>query len=92
MKIRVRVTPNAKRDEILGWKDVALRVKVKAPPVEGKANAAVVELLATTLRVPRSAIRITAGLTDRNKTIEITADEGVIKKLLPGNQSAMPLM
>lgn len=69
--IRVRVTPRAKRNEIAGWRDGVLQVRVAAPPVEGRANDAVCKLLAKRLRVPRSSVQVVRGESARDKTIDI---------------------
>lgn len=75
----VRATPGAKKNEIAGiWEGPAgearLSVKVTAPPDKGKANAAVIKLLAKALRLPKSAFVIASGETSRLKTIEIAGD------------------
>ena len=69
--LRVRVTPRAKRNEIAGWRDGVLLVRVAAPPVEGKANASVLKLLAKRLRVPRSSLIVVQGESSRDKLIRI---------------------
>jgi uncharacterized protein (TIGR00251 family) len=69
--IRVRVTPRAKRNEIAGWRDGVLQVRVAAPPVEGRANDAVCKLLAKRLRVPRSSVQVVRGESARDKLINI---------------------
>ena len=69
--LRVRVTPRAKRNEIAGWRDGVLQVRVAAPPVEGKANASVLKLLAKRLRVPRSSLIVVQGESSRDKVIRI---------------------
>ncbi len=78
-RINLRVQPRASRDEISGWLDAdALRVRVTAPPEDGKANAAVVKLLARQLGVARSDVEIVSGRTSRNKVVEVaglSADE-----------------
>jgi len=71
VRFAVRVQPRASRSEVAGVHGDALRVRVTAPPVEGAANAAVVELLAEVLGVPRRAVRITRGATGRAKLVEI---------------------
>lgn len=77
MKIVLKVTPGARRDEILGWEDDypgvgrVLKLKVAAPPVEGKANKAIEAFLARTLRVPKSAVRITQGASGHIKRVEL---------------------
>jgi len=65
------VQPRAARDEIVGWQDATLRLRVTAPPVAGAANTAVAALLARVLGVPPSSIRVIRGLQARNKVVEI---------------------
>ncbi len=77
--LRLRVTPNAGRNAIEGFERLAdgtevLRIRVAAAPDKGKANVAVIALLAKTLRLPRSAVALTAGGTARLKTVRIDAD------------------
>jgi len=68
----VRLQPRASRDEVLGWNEEgALRVRVKAPPVDGTANVALVQLLAKTIGVAKGKIMLVSGATARNKIIEI---------------------
>jgi len=70
-RIRVRLNPRSARDELAGWQDGELRVKVTAPPVEGRANAALERLLAEVLRVPKTSVRVVAGNRGRVKTVAI---------------------
>jgi uncharacterized protein (TIGR00251 family) len=65
--LRVRVQPKARRNAVMGWRGEALRVSVTAPPEDGKANRAVIELLADTLAVPASSISLVRGATSRDK-------------------------
>lgn len=65
----IRVTPRAAANAVGGERDGALLVRVTAPPVEGKANDAVVALLAEALGVPRRAIRVERGATARTKRV-----------------------
>ena len=74
--LRVRVQPGAGRSEVIGRFGhgpgvAALKLKVAAPPEGGRANAAVSELLATTLGVPKDAVRLIAGETSRTKRVRI---------------------
>ena len=76
MKLRVRATPNARRSEIIGWVDDAqagrlLRVRVAAPPTEGKANAELRNFLARTLALPKSKVVLDKGNAARFKSFEI---------------------
>jgi len=70
LKIRIRVAPRSSRDEVVKTGDDYL-VRVKAQPKEGKANEAVIKLLAEYFEVTRSSVRITSGLSGRNKIVEI---------------------
>lgn len=69
--IAVKVVPRASRDEIVGWLDGALKVRVAAPPADGRANAALEALLAAALGVPKRAVRVAAGHGSQRKRIEI---------------------
>ncbi len=70
MKVQVKVTPNSRTEQINEEGDYFV-VKVKDPPRQGKANQAVVRLLADHFGVPKARVRILSGFTARNKTIEI---------------------
>lgn len=67
----VRVQPRAKRDQIVGVHDGALKVALTAPPVEGAANAALVKLVAAALGVPRRDVTILHGDLSRQKTLRV---------------------
>jgi uncharacterized protein (TIGR00251 family) len=67
----VRVQPRARRDEVVGWQGATLRVRVAAPPAEGRANHAVITLLADALGLPRSSIGLVSGAAGRDKLIRI---------------------
>jgi uncharacterized protein (TIGR00251 family) len=67
----VRVQPGARRSEVQGWHDAALRVRVTAPPSGGAANRAVVDLLAAAFRVPPSRVELVAGATGRDKLFRV---------------------
>lgn len=71
MKITVRVKPNARVDDVAREGEVFL-VKTRAQPHEGKANDAVIRLIANYFKVPRSSVSIVSGLNSRNKIIEIS--------------------
>ncbi len=71
LRIAVRVTPRAGRDEITR-DGKTLRVKLTAPPVDGAANEALVSLLAARLHLAKRAIEIVRGVSSREKLIEIT--------------------
>jgi hypothetical protein len=67
----VRVQPRASKDEIAGEMEGALKVRLRAPAVEDRANEALVEFLAELLKTPRSAVRILGGERSRTKRMEI---------------------
>lgn len=70
--IRVRVQPRASRDEIVGWTGAGeLRIRVKAPPVDDRANRAVIDLFAAFFSVPRREVEITSGATGRLKRLTL---------------------
>ncbi len=71
VSLPVKAVPRAARDEIVGWLDGHLKVKVAAPPQDGKANAAIEALLAAALGVRKSAVRIVAGHGAARKRVEI---------------------
>lgn len=70
----IRVIPRASRNAIEGEYQDALKVRLTAPPLDGRANEALKRMLAETLRVPVSAVRIVAGEKNRTKRVAI---EGV---------------
>lgn len=71
IRLRLRVNPGASRSEVVGRHGAAWKVRVRARAESGKANDALVDLLATTLEIPRSKIEIVAGRGSRDKTILI---------------------
>lgn len=77
MKLALKVTPGAKRNEVLGWEDDypqigrVLKLKIAAPPVEGKANKEIVLFLAKTLGLPKSAVELVHGTSGRIKLAEL---------------------
>jgi len=76
-RIRVRLQPKASRNELKGWKEDPesgeriLQARVTAPPVDGKANKALIALLAKEFKTPKSKIRIVQGETSRDKLVEL---------------------
>ena len=69
--LQVSVMPNAKRTEVDGLHDGALRVRLATPPIEGRANEALIAWLAKSLGVPRRALALAHGAAGRRKTIAI---------------------
>ncbi|HEX7029010.1 MAG TPA: DUF167 family protein [Gammaproteobacteria bacterium] len=71
--LRLHVQPRASRDEIAGVHGDALKVRITAPPVDGKANAHLVRYLADEFGVPAGAVELVAGATGRRKLFRIRA-------------------
>ena len=67
----VRVAPRSSRNQIVGVAGGALKIKLTAPPVEGAANAALIEFVAEWLGVRRSAVSIVSGDKARNKLVQV---------------------
>jgi len=73
MLIEIKVIPNASKTEFIKT-ETGYKVRLQAPPVDGKANEALIELLSKEFGVPKRDIEITKGATSRNKTIRIKAE------------------
>jgi uncharacterized protein (TIGR00251 family) len=86
--LAIRVTTRARRNEIVEiLNDGTVKVRLKAPPVEGKANQALIEFMAQILEVPKSRVEIVAGETGRDKLVSVldidaeTAHKRILKNL-----------
>ena len=83
--LKLRVQPKASRNEVTGLHNDALKLRLTTPPVEGKANKAVIAFLAKLLHLPKSSIKIKSGLQNRNKEILIVGcEEKIARHLLLG--------
>lgn len=69
--ISVKVKPNSKQQRVTQADDGSFTIHLKSPPVDGKANAELIQLLAKTFAVPKSAIRIKTGASSKSKLVEI---------------------
>lgn len=69
--MQVKVLPRSGRDEICGFVNGILKVRVSRPPIEGKANQRLIELVSKTMGVPRSNVIIIKGRNSRTKSIKI---------------------
>ena len=69
--LHVHLTPRSARDEVLGLEGGVLRARVTAPPVEGRANEALLDFLARQLAVPRASLSIVAGAASRHKIVHV---------------------
>jgi uncharacterized protein (TIGR00251 family) len=82
-RIGVRIKPGASRERIVSAGDEGICIAVTAPPVEGKANEALVRFLAKTLGIKKSAVVVRTGLASRNKVVEIAGmtKQNVVERL-----------
>jgi len=92
LRFCVKLTPKAGRDAIDGWATDAagravLKVRVSAPPFDNTANEALVALIARTLEVKRSSIRIVSGETSRTKLVEAVGDRTLLSRLAPAEKA-----
>ena len=89
VRLRIRVRPGAKRDAIEGFRAeadgaTALRVAVRAMPEAGKANAAIVKLLAGEWELPRASISLLTGAKDRRKSFHLAGEPQALLARLEG--------
>jgi uncharacterized protein len=89
VRIRVHAHPGARRDAVEGLRPegdggVALKVSVRAAPADGKANAAIVKLLAAEWGLPKSALSVLAGATDRRKSFHLAGRPEALLAQLEG--------
>ncbi len=86
ISLRLTISPGAKRTEVVGVYGQTLKVRVHAPPVDGKANEILLRWLADQLDLPRQVLSIASGETSRCKKIQIkttASPEWVMRRLLP---------
>jgi uncharacterized protein (TIGR00251 family) len=81
MILQLKVVPKASRNRVVGWVGERLKIQVTAAPERGKANDAVIEVLAAALGLPRSQVRLVAGETSPLKTVEIGGDDSCLLNL-----------
>jgi uncharacterized protein (TIGR00251 family) len=79
VRLTLKVVPGTRRDVVDGWLGEALKVRVSAPPERGKANAAVVRLLAEVLAIPAQQVEVVSGTTSPHKIVEV---EGLSEETL----------
>ncbi len=82
-RVRLRVVPNAKRSEFVGRHGDALKVKIAAPALEGRANGELIEFLSEALGVGRREVTLVSGEKSRDKLVEIAGldAEEVVSRL-----------
>ena len=82
--VTIQTTPNAPRSEIVGWLGDRLKVKVKAPAVEGKANAELIRFLAERFGVRPNAVVLVRGDTARLKVVRLEGiEEADLQRVCP---------
>jgi uncharacterized protein (TIGR00251 family) len=85
--IAVRVIPRAGRSGIAGTRDGAVLVRLNAPPVDGAANAELIELIAEAIGVPKRVVSIAAGVRSRSKTVHVSGvSEDQVRSKLIGSE------
>jgi hypothetical protein len=77
-RIDIYVQPRASKTMVVGLHDGAIKIRLAAPPVDGAANAALVEFIAKRLGIPRARVRIAGGETSRRKLVEIDGVEAAL--------------
>ena len=74
--LTLHIQPGAKRTELAGIHGEALKIRLGAPPVDGKANDCLIAFLADRLRVPKSRVVLEAGMTSRSKRVRVVGVSG----------------
>lgn len=83
--LTLHIQPGAKKTEVTGLHGDALKIRLAAPPVDGKANAALIGFVADRLGVAKSAVTLKSGQTSRRKVLEVTAAPmDTAQRLMPG--------
>lgn len=73
--LTLHIQPGAKKTEFAGRHGDALKIRLAAPPVDGKANEALVKFIAAALHLPKSAVNLKSGQTSRRKVLEVKGSE-----------------
>ena len=81
----LHVQPNAKKTEIVGLHGERLKLRLKSPPLDGKANQCLIEFLSAQLKCKKQDIQITAGETSRDKTVFIAGPRAILDLLTPNS-------
>ena len=84
--LTLHIQPGAKKTEVAGLHGDALKIRLAAPPVDGKANAALIEFVAERLGLAKSAVQLKSGLTSRRKVLEVAVVGAVIRQRLFGGE------
>jgi uncharacterized protein len=92
VRFAVHIMPNAKKSEVIGLHDDALKIRLQAQPIEGKANDALIRYVADRLGVSKTSVTITHGHTNKRKILEVQTAltvEAVQQVLLPETASGV---
>ena len=76
--LTLHIQPGAKKTEFAGLHGDALKIRLAAPPVDGKANDALIKFVAETLKLPKSAVNLKSGQTSRRKVLEVSGAEASV--------------
>jgi hypothetical protein len=85
--VTLHIQPGAKRSEVAGLHGDALKIRLAAPPVDGKANAALLEFLAAAFDVPLKQVTLKQGASSRRKVVEVVAPLRAPDNLLAGTKT-----
>jgi len=85
MYLYITVKPNSGRNEVLINPDGTLKIKIKAEPIEGKANQALISYLSEVLKIPKSLIKVEKGITSPRKRLSIDVEEDYVRRILKEN-------
>lgn len=80
--LTLHIQPGAKKTEVAGEHGDALKIRLAAPPVDGKANAALIAFVADRLGIAKSAVTLKSGQTSRRKVLEVSEAPADIKQRL----------
>jgi uncharacterized protein (TIGR00251 family) len=85
--LTLHIQPGAKKTEVAGLYGEALKIRLAAPPVDGKANAALIDFVAQRLGLPKAQVSLKSGQSSRRKVLEIQATPPDIRQRLLGEQA-----
>jgi uncharacterized protein (TIGR00251 family) len=94
VKLTVRVQPGARKNEVLGFQEDVLRLKIAAPPVEGKANRELIDFLSGLLDVRKSDVTVEKGETSKRKIVAIAgmSKTQIMEKLSARSTTGRPTL
>lgn len=81
-ELRIKVVPNANANEVIGWEEDYLKIRLRAVPEKGKANKALIAFLADWLKISKSSITLTKGETSRLKVLKIELSKQKLMKVI----------